>query len=89
MNPRQPTHTSYPRVLKQGCVLTLFLFLSQTYASHRILIAVNPYDKISQQYGTQQIARYLADENLYETPPHIYAIGKYWFLKLLFFPRSV
>lgn len=53
-----------------------FSFRSQTYAQN-ILIAVNPYDTVPSLYGSQKIFKYLDSENLFENPPHIYAIGKY------------
>lgn len=53
-----------------------FLPCSQTYASN-VLIALNPNVDVPQLYGPGQISRYLENDNLFDEPPHIYAIGNY------------
>lgn len=61
--------------------LLLFVFF-QTYASN-ILVAINPYENIVQLYGSQQMKNYdeAPSKNL---PPHIYAIGMFGCVDVLF-----
>lgn len=50
-----------------------------TYVAH-ILIAVNPYNEIKGLHSADAIARYQG-KSLGTMPPHVYAIGKLFFLK--------